>query len=172
MAVWGRGDHRPHGFLGAEAAGQKIEGERAKPRISAVLREHGPDAGLGIGAARTDGNGGRRHDGSQHAGSGAASDQGEGHVEASAITAVMSTSISSTGLANPLTINALKAGLAPPKAPSTTSQTPARNARSVTNTLALTTSESLAPASPSSTATLCIACSAWATALPRPCSTS
>ena len=60
---------------------------------------------------------------------GAAPDDGERH-RAPSLIAVMSTSISSSGLASPFTITAVNAGW--PSRPSTAALTSGRNARSVT----------------------------------------
>ncbi len=122
----GRGDDPLHGLAGGEPAPHEVERKRTEPRIGAVLGQDGADAGPGMRAARADRYRGCRNGGAQHSGPGAAPDERERHDEPSAITAVMSTSISSSGLASPFTIDALKAGSAPLSLRSTTSDTPAR----------------------------------------------
>src|SRR5262245_38171851 len=171
-AVRCRRHHGLHGFLGGEPARQQIERQRPQAGVRERLAQGSADARQSIGTACADRDRGARHCRTEHPGARTPADQRKRHGEAPPTTAVMSSSISSSGLASPLTMSALKAGLAPRSRVRTTSQTPGKNARSVTKTAALTTSDSLPPASSNSTPTLSIACCACALASPGPLSTS
>ena len=64
---------------GRRALAQPLEHPRPKPRVGAVLGQHGADIGLGVGAAAADRHRRGRDDGAQHAGSGTSSSDREGH---------------------------------------------------------------------------------------------